>query len=307
MSETDAKEKAPRWWRILRVALPLLFLLSGFFGIQIWMTLDEQRTAGEEKPVQLPIEANSAKAQVAKLAAGGEGAAGSEAGSAEVPVSAPPGPGGSVASEEQALSAQYPEVVCYRIQAGSFKDPAGAEKLRKKLGEAGYGSMALTAGGNTDVFLMVFFSREQAGTVAKAVAADGVAAVAEKAVHPARMILLQGGSARLQSFMDGSLAELPELLRELGDYYYLYESQGFAPEDHGKLVLRQQSRLTDMRSAVTNMTVAEDDKKVQTALTGFIADYLSYLETVSGQKTFKRAVFWPGLIRLTESLGTLGV
>lgn len=107
--------------------------------------------------------------------------------------------------------------------------------------------------------------------------------------------------------MDGSLAELPELLRELGDYYYLYESQGFAPEDHGKLVLRQQSRLTDMRSAVTNMTVAEDDKKVQTALTAFISDYLSYLETVSGQKAFKRAVFWPGLLRLTESLGTLSV
>ncbi len=301
MSETGAKEKAQRWWRVLRIALPLLFLFSGFFGVQIWMAMDERQASGDEKPVQLPVEANSAKAQVAKLASGGDGAAQS----AEAPVSAPPP--AAVAPDEQALAAQFPELTCYRIQAGSFKDPAGAEKLRRKLEETGYGSVAVTTGGSTDVFLMVFFSREQAGSVAKTIAADGVAAVAEKAAYPARMTLLRGGSARLQSFMDGSLAELPELLRELGDYYYLYESQGFSREDHGQLVLRQQSRLTDMKSAVTNMTVAEADKKIQSAVSAFISDYLAYLDAVSGQKAFRRTVFWPGLLRLTESLGTLGV
>lgn len=303
MSEPNVREKPPLWWRIARIVLPVLFLFTGFFGVQVWMVWDQNQTPTADQPVVLASESHNAKADVAKLSTGGS----AQAADAEQPLDAEALPVKVASAEEQALSASYPGTVFYWLQAGSFSDPAGAEKLRKRLGELGYGAVTVKESDHNDVVIMAFFSRDQADSVCRRVTEDGVTAVVEKVSRPARMVLLNPGSERLQTFMDGALSEMPELLRELGDYSYLYESQGFSKEDHEKLVVRQLARLSDMKSAIANMTVDPDDKALQTQLTDFITDYIGYLEKIKRMTSLKRAELWPGFLRLTESLTTLNV
>lgn len=299
MSDPAENKSRRLAWRILRIVLPLMVLATGFFGVQIWMVWDEQQRAKPEiagKQITLP---SSAKADVARLAGSSE---------AESPV-VPQMPSLQVKAPEsgnQAISATLPGITYYRLQAGSFEDSRGAEKLRLKLSELGYGSVVVPAEGRNKVVLMLFFSQDQVKRIRTDIESVGVSGYAEKFSVPAALLMLRSDSRRLQDFVNGTLIELPELLRELCDHYYLYELQGMDPAIHKGIMLKQLSRLSDMRTAVENMTVAKEDQPLQRRLAAYLDGYIRYMEKAEKVTGLDRNVLWPGLMEQIEAYQKLG-
>lgn len=297
MAQPDVIPQKHGVWRILKFLLPLVFLVVGFFGIQVWMVWDEENTTQPEKPIAAESIASQVKSDLAKMKES------SGAVSQETPVTLVKQSDGT----EQAITSEIPELEYYRLQAGSFKDPKGAEKLKTKLQEMGYGSLIIKSSDQLKVVVMTFFSREQAESIQSEMKSKGVAGYSEKITIPKSMTLLQKDSGRLQNFMDSSLIEIPEMLRELCDYYYLYENQGMDTKDHEALVLKQISRLSDMKSSVENMQVNLDDQVLQTRLKDYLAGYMNYLEKVRKVKKLDRKSLWPGLVDQIEGFGRLGM
>lgn len=293
----DPQDSAPKpgIWRILKFILPVLFLLIGFFGVQIWMVWDEKDAVKTETPVSAEASVRSAKAELAKLSGDVK---------AETPV-APMKGGAAVPGAEQAITAEIPDIEYYRIQVGSFENPQGAEKLKQKLSEMGYGSVMVKSDNQTKVIAMAFFSREQADALKTSMDSKGVSGYPEKVVVPAEMALLQSDSGRLQGFMDGTLVEVPEMLRELCDFYYLYENQPLNTKEHEALTLKQITRLSDMRSQVENMQVAEVDQGLQKQLRAYLDGYVQYLEKARKVGKYDRRSLWPGLLERLEAYGQL--
>lgn len=295
MAEPEKSPNGQGIWRIVKIVLPLAFLLIGFFGVQVWMALDEQNAVKPDKKSGMETDSSRIKTDLAKITKS------SGTGSPETPVTLAKTPVGN----EQAITSEIPEVVCYRLQVGSFKDPSGAEKLKKKLQEMGYGALVIPSDGQSKVVAMMFFSREQAETVLADMQAHGLSGYPEKVTTPSAMVLLQGGSQRLQSFMDSSLIEIPEMLRELCDYYYLYESQGLDKEAHEAIVLKQIARISDMKTAVENMQIAQEDQGLQTQVKDYLTEYLKYLEKAKKVKSLDRKSLWPGLMDRIEAFGKI--
>lgn len=297
MAEPNTAAEKKSLWRILKYVLPVLFLAAGFFGVQIWMVLDEKNAEKPDTPITAEMKAPAIKADIAKISA--------SAGTAtpETPVTVVKPPAGS----EQASASQIPELVYYRLQAGSFDDPQGADKFRKKLSEMGYGAMVIKAGAQSKVIVMAFFSREQAETVQGAMEAKGVSGYPEKITVPSQMVLLQSGSQRLQTFMDGSLVEIPEMLRELCDYYYIYENQGMDVEAQSTLILKQIGQISDMKTAIENMQVAPEDQMLQVRIKDYLTGYLQYLEKAKKSRVMDRKSLWPGLLNCVDGFERIGI
>lgn len=294
MTGPETARTRQRVWRILKYLLPVLFLLIGFFGVQIWMMLDEQNAEDPAKPSSLDTDASRIKADLASITQP------SEASAEETPVvlSKP-------TAVEQAVTAEIPGITYYRLQVGSFEDPQGVEKLRKKLKEMGYGSLGISGDKQSKVVAMAFFSRDQAAAVQSNMEAQGISGYPEKITVPSQMVLLQGSSQRLQSVMDASLTEVPEMLRELCDYYYMYESKGMDAEVHKALLLKHISRISDMKSSVENMQIAPEDQPLRTKLGDYLSRHLLYLEKAKNVKTLDRVSLWPGLMDGIEGFGKL--
>lgn len=284
--------------KILFIGLPLLFLFIGFFGIQIWMVWDEKNTVKPDKPIAAKVLASTIKADLAKITESGD-----------VPLSVsketPATPPKTSAIGEQAITSEIPGMEYYRIQVGSFADPEGAEKLKKKLHEMKYGSVVVKNDDQSKVIAMTFFSREQAEAVKVEMEEKGVSGYPEKIVVPPTMTMLKADSIRLQTFMDGSLIEIPEMLRELCDYYYIFESQGMDLEAHQKVVLKQISQLSDMKTSIENIQVNKEDQALQTQLNAYLTEYMQYLEKAGKTKTMDRKTLWPGLVNRIEAFGQL--
>lgn len=297
MADSSDLPKKKGAWRILKYVLPLFFLLTGFFGVQIWMVLDEREREKPEAIVTGEMKAPAIKADVAKIAESQGQVPG------EKPVILAKAPAGS----EQAVTSEIPQLVYYRLQTGSFKDKQGAEKLRKKLQEMGYGSLVINDGGQFAVITMAFFSREQAETLQEHLETKGIKGYPEKVTVPADMILLKGDSGRLQGFMDGSLPEIPEMLRETCDFYYIYESQGMDPASHDAMVLKQITRLSDMKTVIENMQVAPEDQELQRQFGEYLSGFIQYLEKAKKISKLDRKALWPGLLDRIEAYAGLGV
>lgn len=293
-TETPQKQGA---WRVIKFILPLVFLFSGFFGVQIWMVMDEQKIGKAEKPVTQNAVENTAKANLAKLS----DASAPASSETPIPVSHPQ------KSSEQASASKIPGMEYYRLQVGSFENTKGAEKLQKKLRAMGYGSLAVNTEGQSKVIVMTVFSQDQSEMLKSALESKGVSGYPEKVSNQDVMILLQNDSKRLQSFMDASLMEVQAMLRELSDHYYIYESQGLNSKEYENLVVSQISRLSDMKTSVENMQVAAEDQVLQGQLKEYLAGYLRYLEKVEKVKKMDRVLLWPGLIERVEAYAQLGM
>ncbi len=296
MSEPHDPPQPKSIWRVLKFILPLLFLFIGFFGVQIWMVWDEQNSVKPDKPISVESKAATVKADLAKLAEP------SKATPLETPITLTK----PAVDNEQAITSGIPGISYYRLQVGSFKEAQGAEKLKKKLQEMGYGSLTVKNTERSEVFTMIFFSQDQAAAIQDRLASKGVSGYPEKVTVPMRGIMLQGDSERLQGFMDGSLIEVPELLRELCDTYYIYESQGLDASAHSAFLLQQISRVSDLKTRVENMQVSPADQALQTELKDYLAGYLKYLESAKKVKTLDRKSLWPGLLERIESFAALG-
>lgn len=296
MNEPDNVPEKPGVWRILRILLPLLFLFTGFFGVQIWMIWDEENTVKPEQDVSMSVAANSAKADLAKLTEAGSGAPKAVNIKNEQPA----------VVKEQAIAADIPGLEYFRLQVGSFENPSGAEKLKNKLKDMGYGSLIIKEGQLSEVATMYFFSRDQAENLQGRMASQAVSGFPEKVVISPRMVMLKGDSHRLQDFMDGTLIEIPEMLRELCDFYYIYESQGMDVKAHETLILKQVASVSDMKTAVENMQSGLEDQELQTQLKDYLSAYVQYLEKVKKVKSFDRQLLWPGLMDRIEAFGRIG-
>lgn len=280
-------------FRIVKFVLPLIVLFVGFFGVQIWMIWDEQNAVNPDKPITNNGGASNIKADLARIAGS------TDAVSEKTPAE-------PSAENEQAITAGLPGLEYYRLQVGSFKDPHGAEKLSSKLKEMGYGSIIVISGDQSKVVTMSFFSREQADTIQSALASEGVAGFSDKTTVPAKMTLLHPDSILLQSFLDDTFIEIPEMLRELCDTYYVYEGKRFVSKTHESFVLKQISKLSDMKTIVENMQVGEKDQELQNRLKAYLTGYVHYLEKAKNAKAYDRKILWPGLLDAIESFGRLG-
>ncbi len=257
------------------------------------MIWDEQNAMNPDKPITNDGGASNIKADLAKITGSTDA----------VTEKTPTEPS---AENEQAITAGLPGLEYYRIQVGSFKDPHGAEKLSRKLKEMGYGSIIVISGDQSKVVTMSFFSREQADSIQSALASEGVAGFSDKTTIPAKMTLLNPDSILLQSFLDDTFIEIPEMLRELCDTYYVYEGKRFISKTHESLILKQISNLSDMKTIVENMQVGEKDQELQNRLKSYLTEYVHYLEKAKNTKTFDRKILWPGLLDAIESFGRLG-
>ncbi len=293
---SDAPEKQGVW-RIIKYILPLLFLFAGFFGIQIWMVMDEKQLQKPEMEIGESMPANSAKADVAKFT---------------TQEAAVPGEKAIVVQKtkkgsEQASASKIPGMEYYRLQAGSFENQQGAEKLKKKLREMGYGSFIVNADKTSKVIVMTVFSKDQSEMLKTELEAKGVSGYTEKVSVQDAMILLEQDSTRLQGFMDASLTEIQAMLRELCDHYYIYEIQGINPKEYGALVVSQVSRISDMKTEVDNMEVGVEDRVLQEQLSAYLEEYARYLEKVGKVKKMDRTLLWPGIIERIEAYGQIEV
>lgn len=300
MSESDQQPDKKSRLRFIKYLLPPLFLLIGFFGVQIWMILDTKAMEDSENALSILTEGSAAKAQVKNISAG-NGDGGTPIATGTISAS-----GGAADVEEQSAYARYPAIVCYFIEAGSFKDKGAAQSLQGKLSEMGYSGYVKESEAEFDVILMGFFSKEQANNQKAALLEKGVSASIEKYDVSSSMVMLQGKSKRLQALLDGRFSEVPDLLRELCDNYYLYETRGFDVKEHSALAVSQLAKIGDMKSAAGNMDIGKEDQGRQTEIREFLKAYSAYLEAIKNEKTLNRGSIWPGLIELTLDASKLG-
>lgn len=298
MSEPNDAPEKQGVWRIIKYILPLLFLLVGFFGVQIWMVLDEKELQKPKEEITESGTGNTAKANVAKFV---EKTPSATADEKAIVVSQPQKSG------EQANASKIPGMEYFRLQVGSFENTQGAEKLKKKLVDMGYGSMIINADNKSKVVAMVVYSKDQSDMLKTELEAKGVSCYTEKVSVQDTMILLQKDSTRLQGFMDTTLSEVQAMLRELCDHYYIYEIQGMDTKEFKALIVSQTSRISDMKTEVENMQVGTEDRVLQDKLVVYLEEYAYYLEKVEKTKKMDRTLLWPGIIERIEVYGKIGV
>ncbi len=297
MAEPKDESQKNGIWRIMKYLLPILVLFSGFFGVQIWMILDEQSTEKTEQAVSLNTGENSAKAVVAKLAASTD----THTENTPIPLPAP------AKNDEQAVTSKIPGMEYYRLQVGNFDESGGAKKLKSKLQEMGYGSAIIDREGSSKVIVMTFFSRDQADMIKERLEGAKISVYPEKITVQDSMLMFGKDSRRLQDFMDSSMPEIQAMLRELCDHYYLYESRGMNTKEHEALVVSQMSRLSDMKTAIENMQVSKEEQALQTLIKEYLAGYIGYLERIRSVKKLERSLLWPGAIERIEAFVSMTV
>jgi len=285
MSKEKNEKKASKriMAMILIIALPVLSLAIGFYGIQFLMN-----QSGPSEPIN-----ETPKATTKELL---------EKEVSKTVETVKSEPVESVEPEKQqevkeTFTYQMPSISTYNIQVGSYSESVNANKMVTNISQLGYGGYVYKSD-IYKVFIMTYLNRANAD-VNKVISEQVFpgAYITEIQIQPKEIKYLEADKNYIHTLKQDSDI-IVEILNSYTQYVHTFELSSFDKDDFSVYLITQHNEVTKLKDKITAQDVSDELKEQQIKLVEYLERIETQFEDLINIENPSQKEIWDGIIKI---------